>query len=127
METKEQKRCESCGQVYPEQTDDYIHYDPDQRGILCRASFNGLRLTTELPSVTCPNCRLIAAAPDLLEACKKISSLAFMCAGPLEACAYQGPPTKKWVCDEAPKLEARKKALDECAEIVKAAIALAEP
>jgi len=71
--------------------------------------------------------RAIKSHDALLEACKKISSMAFMCAGPLEACAYQGPPTKKWVRDEAPKLEARKKALDECAEIVKAAIALAEP
>ena len=74
----------------------------------------------------CPACRVEKAAPDLLEACKRIDSLAFMASSSLEACAYQGVPSKKWIREQAPAIDARKKALEECGLIVRAAIAKAE-
>ena len=60
----------------------------------------------------------------LLEALDKI--LRLQAESPLEACAYQGPPPKKWLREVAPALEARYKAVREAQAIARAAIALAK-
>lgn len=68
--------------------------------------------------------RLMAAAPGLLAALKAIMHME--ATSPLEACAYQGPPPKKWMREVAPALEARYNAVREAQAIAKPAIEAAE-
>ena len=70
------------------------------------------------------NARLIAAAPVLLAALKAIMQMQYT--SPLEACAYQGPPPKKWMREVAPALAARQHAVEEAQVIARHAIAEAE-
>ena len=70
------------------------------------------------------NAQLIAAAPDLLAALEKIMQMT--ATSPLEACAYQGAPPKKWLREVAPALQARYDAVREAQQIARAAIAAAK-
>ena len=57
---------------------------------------------------------------ELVEALEKIMRM--HATSPLEACAYQGPPPKKWLREVAPALEARYNAVREAQNIARAAI-----
>ena len=68
--------------------------------------------------------RIMRAAPVLLAALEKIMQMT--ATSPLEACAYQGPPPKKWLREVAPALQARYNAVREAQKIARAAIAQAQ-
>ena len=45
---------------------------------------------------------------------------------PLESCAYQGPPPKKWMREVAPAIDARYRAVQEAQGIMRAVLARAK-
>jgi hypothetical protein len=87
------------------------------------ASTEKLLSDYKLPSIA--NAHIMASAPKLYEACKRIMLLDD--SGPLEAVAYSGGDIpKKWLREVAPAIEAKSKAIKEVKSIIRPAIAKAE-
>jgi len=79
---------------------------------------------THVDTERAANAQQIAAAPALLAACKAV--LCMYVPSALKACAYQGPPPKKWAREIAPALEAKRELLDRIQAILRPALAAAE-
>jgi hypothetical protein len=67
--------------------------------------------------------RLRAINRELVRACKFIINIEHKSI--LAACAYQGPPPKKWIKENAPYYDGYNKALNEIKQLLIAAIARA--